>query len=107
MLEVPECSSVCWMRVHTLALTRRKNIAYSERPHTYLKGCIMEINEIVDTVTVDAQKRFYSLATVVGAAVAGSLATAGAVAVVEVVKRRKAKKVAVETLETTPTVAAK
>lgn len=59
----------------------------------------MDMNEIVDTVTVDAQKRFYSLATVVGAAVASSLVTAGAVAVVEVVRKRKAKKELEETIE--------
>lgn len=69
----------------------------------------VNLNEIVDTVTVDAQKRFYSLATVVGAAVAGSLATAGAIAMVEVVKKHKAKKAvtATVTVETTPTVTTK
>lgn len=61
----------------------------------------VNLNEIVDTVTVDAQKRFYSLATVVGAAVAGSLATAGAVAVVEGVKRHRAKKALAAVTEAT------
>lgn len=52
----------------------------------------MELNDVVETVTVDAQKKFYSLATVVCAAVAGSAVTAAAFTVNEVVKKRRAKK---------------